>query len=469
MCNLFCAINTDMYKFEVPATSIKARSLTSGTSSRGFRRLRRFARYPEGCPNFRTSTPVCSKRSMKIMSMVFAQIDSDSGYISQNHESNFDPTLDVANEYYRVADHRVGHETMFFSEDALLEKPAVSVVSERENDESDLSEIVEGSSSETAESFSILKDDDRSDISSEIAYIEPITLKQNGAFDYQNMCYVDGVNKTKTKNNILRNDRNKVGTLSNVNFTKCSEIENVTEKSNLNFNTSKDDFLPINFHTSSDDTHTLDISSLQWENNLSPNDFLGFPSSSRSVDTTNVTATSFHSSDLSLIGSEQSNVSIAEKSRELMDITRTPEKSYKNTVNPNVSPDMFSDVEEDYVVSESLDKLRSEICKEQYIHPQDKKYVERVRNCLSGVLPPPSLTVVHMTVDEMLNKLNENKHLFCNKWDLTNEDRENNSDVAELNGNAVNVNDKVSATYSSKGCLSKQWPMILNERCHGLQ
>lgn len=69
---------------------------------------------------------------------------------------------------------------------------------------------------------------------------------------------------------------------------------------------------------------------------------------------------------------------------------------------------------------------------------------------LSGVHPPPSLTMVQMTATEMLEKLDKNKDYF---WT---------SQEQSSSGSSLLVSSKAEDT-------NEKWPKILQVRYYGLQ
>lgn len=125
---------------------------------------------------------------------------------------------------------------------------------------------------------------------------------------------------------------------------------------------------------------------------------------------------------------------------------KTPEKSYTNPITSDISPDLFSDEDEPCKTVET-----NQCFTEKYIHPNDQKLIKRVQEGLSGVFPPPSVTFFCMSVTEMLEKINNNKHLFVDK-SIINEESEKKS---------------LLITESSKDAI-QMWPQVLEQRYHGL-
>lgn len=131
-------------------------------------------------------------------------------------------------------------------------------------------------------------------------------------------------------------------------------------------------------------------------------------------------------------------------------LVRTP-SNYKNLVNPDLSPDLFSD-EESEQLTEQVKLLEY---KEKYVLKGDQLLIQHAQNALNGLLPPPSLRVASFTVSEMLDKINEHKDLFC---DVT--------EIKERN-KTENCNLLVTTTFEHINKLG--WPQILEERYYGLQ
>lgn len=125
-------------------------------------------------------------------------------------------------------------------------------------------------------------------------------------------------------------------------------------------------------------------------------------------------------------------------------VAQTPEKQYKNPITSDISPDLFSDDDEPAKVLETSQTLT-----EKYVHPKDQKLIKRVQHGLTGVFPPPSVTFFCLSVTEMLDRINENKHLFA---DASGQSEKKSLLVTEVSENDI-----------------KEWPQVLEQRYHGLQ
>ncbi|KAF2901418.1 hypothetical protein ILUMI_04765 [Ignelater luminosus] len=158
----------------------------------------------------------------------------------------------------------------------------------------------------------------------------------------------------------------------------------------------------------------------------------------------------------------------------------TPLKQYKNPVNPDISPELFSDEEslEQFSHNESF-ALIQKACEQKYTTKNDRKLLQRAQESLCGVLPPPSVTIIQMSVNEMLQRINANRHFFavnsiCDLVD--NCDTVNKTEVQTQSVNSSNL--KSNNTYEIKESLlvtckredfnPEDWPDIIQFRYHGL-
>lgn len=158
----------------------------------------------------------------------------------------------------------------------------------------------------------------------------------------------------------------------------------------------------------------------------------------------------------------------------------TPEKKIVNMMNPNISPDIFDDemmdIKPSYFEVQTQDTLLTSLAQtqaeEKQVDKLDQKLLKRIQKGMSGVLPPPSVTVIHMPVHEILSKLEENRNLFF--W--------NNQYIDEKDNCAENqdtsLNSSTESNNFSKSLLlnvdleearNSKWPEVFNMRCHGLQ
>lgn len=167
-----------------------------------------------------------------------------------------------------------------------------------------------------------------------------------------------------------------------------------------------------------------------------------------------------------------SDVSISGKLNVTELCIKTPNKIYKNPVTSDVSPDLFSDEEPEQVVEVNVNKqLSKTVADERYVHRKDRRLINRVNAALSGVLPPPSFTVIHMTAEQILSKLENNKHLFWTANDVLQKENEKCS-VAECSSVLERrmIDETSLLVTGDKGsCIDQDWPQILEKRYHGLQ
>lgn len=137
----------------------------------------------------------------------------------------------------------------------------------------------------------------------------------------------------------------------------------------------------------------------------------------------------------------------------------TPAKQYNCSVNSDFSPDLFDDCDEK---KKSLPL--NYIADEKYIIKKDHKLLKRVHSGLNGVPPPPSVTIVQISVNDMLNKIEKNKEYF---WTENCDTKMNTS----LNSSLENEEFKslLITVENTNKFLYKRWPQVLEDRFHGLQ
>ncbi|KAL1487996.1 hypothetical protein ABEB36_015376 [Hypothenemus hampei] len=139
----------------------------------------------------------------------------------------------------------------------------------------------------------------------------------------------------------------------------------------------------------------------------------------------------------------------------------TPEKPIPKPLNTAVSPDLFDDDAIEirpscFEVQPSAEVKQIEKLGEKL----DQKLLKQASKSVSGVLPPPSLTVIHMSVGDILNKLEENKTFWF--WN----EQENVQTEDSLNSNGENKSLLLSTSLEVVKKL--EWPHVLDARCHGL-
>ncbi|XP_076268398.1 cyclin E-interacting protein minus [Rhynchophorus ferrugineus] len=154
----------------------------------------------------------------------------------------------------------------------------------------------------------------------------------------------------------------------------------------------------------------------------------------------------------------------------------TPEKPYQNPVNPDISPDIFGDEEVDiknnYFQTQSIipsvpTQVKGE---EMYSDKLDHKLLKRTQKGMSGVLPPPSVTVVKLTYAEMLDKIHQNTAYFWNSEQVIETTQDDVKDVS-LNSSSESSNMRKSLLVnvnSLEDVINSEFPNILNIRFHGL-
>ncbi|KAJ8935440.1 hypothetical protein NQ314_012860 [Rhamnusium bicolor] len=151
----------------------------------------------------------------------------------------------------------------------------------------------------------------------------------------------------------------------------------------------------------------------------------------------------------------------------------TPEKKYENPVDPSISPDLFIEEESFQKKIKEMVQPVHYIAEERYIIKKDHKILKRAHHSLKGVFPPLSVTVVQLSINEMLNRLESNKDYF---W--TNNCSEKKIDVDKKKVDNLNTSNESTVKDEPRSllitgvldnCVKKPWPTILEERYHGLQ
>lgn len=153
--------------------------------------------------------------------------------------------------------------------------------------------------------------------------------------------------------------------------------------------------------------------------------------------------------------SESSTTTMCSFSSKLVNCT--PTKTFVNTVNPDLSPELFSDDEDEphsetSIITENLSITQKSFTQDEDVIKNDRKLLKRVQENLTGVPPPPSVTILQLTAADMLNKINNNRHLF-----LTNSATSD----KQCDKSLLIVNTKAEVDNSV-------WPDILTCRYHGL-
>ncbi|KAK4885428.1 hypothetical protein RN001_001699 [Aquatica leii] len=122
-----------------------------------------------------------------------------------------------------------------------------------------------------------------------------------------------------------------------------------------------------------------------------------------------------------------------------------------------VSPELFSDDD----ISETLaqDTPQVQALKDvMYTTQNDYNLLKKVRDSLGGVPPPPSVTISLITSREILEKVEKNFHLFTTKEDVNNKNKAN----VDTEGITLLVNCNECDT------TTKAFPDVMNLRYHGL-
>ncbi|KAL3287224.1 hypothetical protein HHI36_001701 [Cryptolaemus montrouzieri] len=144
-------------------------------------------------------------------------------------------------------------------------------------------------------------------------------------------------------------------------------------------------------------------------------------------------------------------------------IFKTPSKGQKRKLNTSASPDLFSDDESNKLFPIPSPKM----IEERFLHNLDYKLLKRVQKELSGVPPPPDFTVTKFTVDDILQKLNENKSYFWTE-ELKNGENISVKDASRLSDSSFGLNGSILIKGSFDEAINKKFPDILYSRHHGL-
>lgn len=159
-------------------------------------------------------------------------------------------------------------------------------------------------------------------------------------------------------------------------------------------------------------------------------------------------------------------MNIVQPNQVISNISLTPQKKFENPINPDVSPDLFADEEVEPVSNVESTHSTHSVVEKKYVIKKDFSLVKRVTNSLKGVIPPHCMTVVHLSVDEILNKIETNKDYFwnCDKvlpsktdqvLNTSNESRDDDFKSLLLTGN--------------KDIVDTKFPEVMEWRYHGLQ
>lgn len=283
---------------------------------------------------------------------VMIENDNDSGYVTQNHESNSSLISETVNPLNETMSTTM---SVYISEDALLEKPCIIYDERKSFNETD-DEIIDASQTTDSTNYSGLQ----SCSSDVIKEISPIILREEG--------------------NVSNSTRNS--------FLNCSTDTSFNES-----NATEDS--------------TMDL---------------------------------------------QLNNFIAQQNALKETLNKTPEKGQSSKINHSLSPDLFSE-DDDVEELNVSDTQVNVIYKEAYVHKYDKLLLRKVQEALNGLLPPPSLKVVTFSVEELSNRLERHKDLFCNI---------NSKSESETVKSAL-----INCDLNEAKCV--EFPEVLTKRCHGLQ
>ncbi|XP_022911801.2 uncharacterized protein [Onthophagus taurus] len=362
------------------------------------KRLKLFLDNVESLINIRTSTPLKGRKDFRwdnICKEAFKMMASAAKII--DNDSGYISNHQESNStdiYQETMSHNTKDKFVYMNEDALLEKPISS----------DQSRIEDSVSCEETECFPGLKDsmDEESGISEEtnvspfISNIDPIVLTEET---------LEKIVQSVPKIDLITEN--------------CDNDSNAENNANY-----------LNIHSRTATLLSLSILDKNKEKEVA-----------KSV-------------EKSIEEPQKSSY----KNVQLFNIIQTPQKSYKNPINPNFSPDLFSDNELDTSQNSPIPKVEF---KEKYILRQDRKLYRRAKEMLIGVPPPICLQHVNLNVSDMLKRYEENKHLILTKEEV---------EEKNLKGESSSKNCEATFLITQNGfeSIRKEFPSVLEERYYGL-
>ncbi|KAH1006110.1 hypothetical protein HUJ05_006876 [Dendroctonus ponderosae] len=142
----------------------------------------------------------------------------------------------------------------------------------------------------------------------------------------------------------------------------------------------------------------------------------------------------------------------------------TPDKK-PQPLDPGISPDLFEDNTEElpkYLEPQVQKRLIEEPPTETLASKLDQKLLKRITKGMSGVLPPPSVTVIHLSVTDMLTKLKQNQ-----SYHFWNAEAKQDQPSTSLDA-STEANKSLLLSTDLETARSNEWPKILHVRCHGL-
>nr|CAI5856750.1 unnamed protein product [Callosobruchus analis] len=148
----------------------------------------------------------------------------------------------------------------------------------------------------------------------------------------------------------------------------------------------------------------------------------------------------------------------------------TPKKRYINSLQSCMSPDLFEDEEEPVKAMVEVVHPEKQIPEEKYLHKKDYRLIQRVQGTLKGVLPPQSMTVCNISVDEILNKVESNKNCFFWNHETAINETEKHDEKLNISNESLVAGEPKSLliTGSLEDCTKKDFPHIMKGRNHGL-
>ncbi|KAK5647581.1 hypothetical protein RI129_002473 [Pyrocoelia pectoralis] len=399
--------------------------------------------------NMNSPKKCCEPSSVSLKGAV---TDNDSGYISQNVESNssYDASLD--NRPTSLTAPELGIKEAFLGENALLEKPSLTLKSDQvETDDfgefghlyfmSSISDNAVVPSSVSSQNTTFSGFDEVLNLSGTIPVAPSIILTEP---------IPEAPVKMKTF--VLHPDKE-----------NDSNYENIKNNIKVDSNESR---LNSSFEDTEATLNSIQTRLMSANNEMSL--FESFYSFVCKLYTKNEPV--LEDTEINSINPSQLHINQKQKVTdsphknlylELENVKKVPEVCSVNSSTPTkqktsavatVSPELFSDDETEPVVqnNSSLQKSLNEVICDDYA------LAKRTRDSLGGVPPPPSITLPLVSAAEILDKAIENKALFTTQEDVNNfKQKEERQRCLLIDANATDYK-------------TNDWPAVSQIRYHGI-
>lgn len=386
-------------------------------------------------------------------------ITDDSGYMSQNLESNSSSSADTAMDKHQsfLPSHEV--KNLYLNEDTLLEKPPTTRTEMKEELHeydhlyfmSSISDtpLLNSTLTSTSTTFSGFDaDDSKSDISGTIPIASPILVSTSFL---ENISNTEGRPKSNSES-AFKSTLNNSGVFNSDTSTsetldKSLSLEEKVKNSNSIHTRMMD---ANNYNMSLFESFYTFVCDLYTRNDATKED-----PSTMSINPNSLQIKVQQSPCKAYLQLETKQESLLSRQNEL-EVENVDKKLPEVIEKPPLSPDLFSDEEPP---PPPVFKRQSPN-EQKYIDKNDGILLKRTRECLVGVLPPPSITILQISAAEMLDKIQSNQNLFVSSADLnSNENCTENSKVRR----------SLLVNCRKEDCEEYIWPDVLHSRYHGLQ